>query len=156
MPGVIEEVSFQRVLADEEENLITPAGKVPGGKVEDDVDEAPDVLDADSLGVQVDDGSGFMQEHGMVEVAAATAGVIGELGVGVVVGVAVVDGVGVIVGSDGELTSRKLVRSACGMGGRIALLGGKCGVLLGLDRAGERSIAPGLGLVTLLVLSIVG
>ena len=55
-----EDVGLQRVLADDEKDLISPAGVVAGVQIEDDVDEAPNVLYADGLSVQVDQGGGFM------------------------------------------------------------------------------------------------
>jgi len=53
-------VALQRVLADDEEDLIAPPGVVPGVDVEEDMDEAPDVLYADGLNVQIDESGGFM------------------------------------------------------------------------------------------------
>lgn len=47
------------------------------------MDEAPNVLDAESLGVQVDNGGSF------VEVTVTTAHRIGKLGVSIVLGVVV-------------------------------------------------------------------
>jgi hypothetical protein len=42
------------------ENL--PAVEVVGVNVEDDVDEAPDVVDADGLGVKVEEGGGLLEQ----------------------------------------------------------------------------------------------
>jgi len=47
------DVGVQQVLADDEEDLIAPAGVVAGVQIEDDVDEAPNVLHADGLSVRV-------------------------------------------------------------------------------------------------------
>ena len=44
-------MALQRVLADDEEDLIAPPGVVLGIDVEEDVDEALDVLHADGLSV---------------------------------------------------------------------------------------------------------
>ena len=46
-------MGLQRVLADDQKDLISPAGVVAGVQIEDDVDEAPIVLHADGLSVQV-------------------------------------------------------------------------------------------------------
>ena len=60
-------MTLQRVLADDEEDLIVPPGVVPGVDVEEDVDEAPDVLHADGLSVQVDKSGGFMGQDGVMK-----------------------------------------------------------------------------------------
>jgi len=64
---VDEDVVLQQVLADDEEDLITPPGVVPGVDVEEDVDEAPDVLHADGLSVQIDEGGGFMGQNSVMK-----------------------------------------------------------------------------------------
>ena len=48
--------------------LIAPATEVAGVDVEDDRDEAADVVDGDRLGVQIQEGSSLLKEHGGVEV----------------------------------------------------------------------------------------
>ena len=52
---------LQRILAEDEKKLLAPAHVVAGVGVEDDGDKAPDVLHGDGLGVQVEDGGGFMK-----------------------------------------------------------------------------------------------
>ena len=68
--GVGEDVVAEGELADDEEELILPA-RIVAGDVEDDGDQAPDVLDRHSLRVKVDDGFGFVEQQGVVEVAGA-------------------------------------------------------------------------------------
>ena len=58
-------MAVQGVHVDDEENLIAPTRVVVGGKVEDDVDETPDVLYNDDLGMKVDDGSSLVEEDGV-------------------------------------------------------------------------------------------
>uniref|UniRef100_J3L0C0 Uncharacterized protein n=1 Tax=Oryza brachyantha TaxID=4533 RepID=J3L0C0_ORYBR len=65
-----EDMVLERVFADDEKDLIVPAGVVAGVGVDDDVDKASDVLDADGLCVQVDDGGGFMRQDSVVKVVA--------------------------------------------------------------------------------------
>ena len=111
-----EDVGLQGVLADDEEDLIAPAGVVPSGEVEDDGDEAPDILHADGLGVQIDEGGGFMCQNGMMKVV--DVGVDGD-------GVLAL-GVGIALGGNGVL-ARGLgvsVADALGGGGGLLLCGG--------------------------------
>ena len=68
--GVGEDVVAEGELADDEEELILPA-RIVAGDVEDDGDQAPDVLDRHRLHVKVDDGRGFVEQQGVVEVAGA-------------------------------------------------------------------------------------
>ena len=98
---------LEGVLPDDEEELIPPAVVVAGGDVEDGVDEAADVLDAHSLGVQINHGGGFVLKHGAMEIIAAGAG-----GSGLPVrllGVVIVGG-GDLAGRGGALQSRALAR----------------------------------------------
>ena len=53
-------MGLQRVLADDEKDLISPAGVVVGVQIKDDMDEALNVIYADGLSMQVDQGGGFM------------------------------------------------------------------------------------------------
>ena len=55
-------------LAEGEQKLITPSVEVTGVDVEDDRDEAADVVDGHHLGVQVQEGSGLLKEHGGVQI----------------------------------------------------------------------------------------
>jgi hypothetical protein len=59
-------VRLQRVLADDEEDLIAPAIVIAGGEVEDDMDEIPDALHVGRLGVQMNQGSSLVLKHGEV------------------------------------------------------------------------------------------
>ena len=98
---------LEGVLPDGEEELIPPAVVVTDGEVEDGVDEAADVLDAHSLGVQINHGGGFVLKHGAVEIVAAGAG-----GSGLPVrlpGIVIVGGGG-LAGLGGALQSRALAR----------------------------------------------
>jgi hypothetical protein len=73
--GVVEEdMTLQGVLAKGEEELIAPPGVVAGGDVEDDRDEAADVLDRHSLGVQIKHDSSLVEEHGVVDVVVVVGG----------------------------------------------------------------------------------
>lgn len=56
---------LQGVLRDSEEELLTQLLVVAGGGVEDDQHEAMSVLDGDNLSVEVKDGVGLMENHGM-------------------------------------------------------------------------------------------
>ena len=98
---------LEGVLPNSEEELIPPAVVVAGGEVEDGVDEAADVLDAHSLGVQINHGGSFVLKHGAVEIVAAGAGASGLLVrlLGIVIG-----GGGGLVGRGGALQSRVLPR----------------------------------------------
>ena len=58
---VAQDMILQRILAEDEKKLLTPTRVVAGVGVEDDGDKAPDVLHGDGLGVQVEDGGGFMK-----------------------------------------------------------------------------------------------
>lgn len=60
-------MSLQRVYADDEEDLIPPARVVAGFEIKHSVDETLDVLHADGLGVQVDDGGSFVRQDGVVQ-----------------------------------------------------------------------------------------
>jgi len=62
------DVILKRELAKSEQQLITPATEVAGVDVEDDQDEATNVVDGHRLGVQVKEGSGLLKEHGRVQI----------------------------------------------------------------------------------------
>ena len=51
---------LQQVLAEGEQELFTPLGVAAGVDVEDDEDEAPNVLHGDGLSVQIKESSGLM------------------------------------------------------------------------------------------------
>jgi hypothetical protein len=120
-------VVLQGVLADDEEELITPALVIVVGEVEDDVHQVADVLDTGGVVVQVDDGGGLMGHHGLVEIGVGNClvrDVRGSVSVG-------------IRGAEGGLSAR---------GGGVALLGGGNGLLLGLLGFGEGGVAASLDL----------
>ena len=140
------DVGLQRVLADDEEDLISPAGVVAGVQIEDDMDEAPNVLYADGLSVQVDDGGGFMSQDGVVKIGAVVDGVAVVVIVGLLVTAV---GVGITFRSGGSaLAGCPGVGVACARSGGIALMrdGGRlllcglcpseCGIALGLEGLG--------------------
>jgi hypothetical protein len=54
--------------AEDQQKLIAPSVEVVGVDVEDDVDEAPDVVDGDGLGVKVEEGGGLLEQQGRVKV----------------------------------------------------------------------------------------
>ena len=87
--SVGEDVVAQRELADDEEELIPPASVV-AGDVEDDGDQASDVLDCHCLRVKIDDGRSLVEQQGMVEIARIRRRGV----VGVPVGILVVGGKG--------------------------------------------------------------
>ena len=60
---------LQRVLAEDEEELLPPTRVVARSHVEDDGDEAPDVLHGDGLRMQVEDGCGLVNQQGGVDVS---------------------------------------------------------------------------------------
>jgi len=124
-------VALQRVLANDEEDLIAPPGVVPGVDVEEDVDEAPDVLHADGLGVQVDEGGGFMGQDGVMKCGAA--GVDGD---GVLLLLCVGIGVGGALGGEGLFPGRTGEGVAGALGSSITLLRSGGGLLL-------RGLGPG-------------
>jgi len=80
--GVGEDVIPKRELADDEKKLIPPVSVV-AGDVEDDGDQAPDVLDRHSLRVEVHDGSSLVNKQGVVKILGARVG--GAAGVLIVV-----------------------------------------------------------------------
>jgi hypothetical protein len=55
--------------AEDQQKLIAPSVEVVGVDVEDDVDEALDVIDGDGLGVKVEEGGGLLEQQGRVKVA---------------------------------------------------------------------------------------
>ena len=59
--GIGEDVVAEGELADDEEELIPPASVV-ARDVEDDGDQASDVLDCHCLRVKIDDGRGFVEQ----------------------------------------------------------------------------------------------
>ena len=67
-PGVEQNVVLKGKLASGEQKLVTPASVVIGVDVEGSRDQAPNVLDGDDLGMEVEDGGGLMQQHGAVKV----------------------------------------------------------------------------------------
>lgn len=118
-----------------------PASVVTRGDIEDDGYEAPDVLGSDSLGVEVDDGGGFMELHGVIEWTA------GDVGLGFVVilrgGSVVVRSLRVGEGGGGSLARRSGVGAgvadASSGGITLSYRGGR--LLFGLEDARQGLLA---------------
>jgi hypothetical protein len=136
--SVVEDVAVQGVFASDEKELITPASVVVVGEVEDDVNEAPDVLHSDGLGVEVDDRSSLVKEDGVVEALVITTRWIR------VVGLSIIDraAIGGSLSSKGARMGCALESSANPGGSNIALLGRGGRLLLCLKGLGESSITP--------------
>ena len=116
---------LQGELAEDEQELLTPHGVVAGGDVEDDGDEAPDVLNRNSLGVQVQNGGRFVKQHGVVDVVDRLVVVlVRRRGGGWIGGI-----------SRCALLGSKEERLAKALGGGVMLLGCSVGELLGLGGA---------------------
>jgi hypothetical protein len=58
--GILEDMILQQVLAEGEQELFTPFGVAAGVDVEDDEDEAPNVLHGDGIRMQIKESSGLM------------------------------------------------------------------------------------------------
>ena len=112
---VTEDVILQGELAGGEEELIAPPRVVPGVEVEEDGDEAADVLDGHRLSMEIQDGGGLVHQHGLVEI-----GAVDDLGVRVVLGF-IIGGGGV---GDGARVGRALEGVAGTGGSGVAFLGG--------------------------------
>jgi hypothetical protein len=138
--SVVEDVAVQGVFASDEKELITPAGVVVVGEVEDNVNETPDVLHSDGMGVEVDDRSSLMKEDGVVEALVSTTCWIKEVGLIVVDRTAI----GGSLSSEGACMCCALESSANTFGGNIALPGRGGRLLLclkGLASAASRLAA---------------
>jgi len=83
--SVGEDVVAKRELADDEEELVPPAS-VAAGDVEDDGDQTPDVLDCHRLRAKIDDGRGFVEQQGLMEIARIRRGDAVGVPVGVLIG----------------------------------------------------------------------
>jgi hypothetical protein len=57
------DVRLEGEFAEDQQELSAPAIEVVGVNVEDDVDEAPDVVDGDGLGMKVDEGGGLLEQE---------------------------------------------------------------------------------------------
>jgi hypothetical protein len=62
-------VCLEGEFAEDQQELIAPSVEVVGVDIEDDVDEAPDVVDGDGLGVKVEEGGGLLEQQGRVKVS---------------------------------------------------------------------------------------
>ena len=114
---VVEDVRLEGVLAEGEEELLTPTGLAAGVDVENDGDEAPDALDGNRLSVKVQKRHGFMKKE-RIGTSRSSRG-FGVDGGGVVIAV-------FVVGGGGRLALRG------GVGGRgLLFLRGGGGFLLG-------------------------
>jgi hypothetical protein len=67
-----EDVRLERKFAEDQQELIAPTVEVVGVDVENDVDEAPDVVDGDGLGVKVQEGGGLLEQQRRVKVGRAS------------------------------------------------------------------------------------
>jgi hypothetical protein len=136
--SVVEDVAVQGVFASDEKELITPASVVVVGEVEDDVNETPNVLHSDGLGVEVDDRNSLVKEDGVVEALVITTRWIR------VVGLSIVDraAIGGSLSSKGARMGCALESSANPGGSNIALLSRGGRLLLCLKGLGESSITP--------------
>jgi hypothetical protein len=102
-----------------------------GGGVEDDGDQAAEVLYARGLGGEVQNGGSLVEEHGGANIVHRLGGVVGiVVGVGVRCGLLLVDGGG------GPFLSRMGKGSANTSSGSIALGGGLLLSLLSADQDG--------------------
>ena len=57
-----EDVCLQGEFAEDQQKLVAPSVEVVGIDVKDDVDEAPNVVDGDGLGVKVEEGGGLLEK----------------------------------------------------------------------------------------------
>jgi hypothetical protein len=57
-------VCLKGEFAEDQQKLIVPSVEVVGVDVEDNVDEALDVVDGDGLGVKVEEGGGLLEQQG--------------------------------------------------------------------------------------------
>jgi hypothetical protein len=130
--SIVEEVVVQGVFANNEKNHITPTSVVVG-KVEDDVDETPNVLDSDNLGVEVDDSSSLMEEDGVAKVLVSITRLIKEVIMSIVIRNVVSD----ILSNKGASTGYTFETSVNAFGSHIALLGSEGRLLLHLEGLGE-------------------
>jgi hypothetical protein len=58
---------------EDQQELTAPAVEVVGINIEDDVNEAPDVVDGDGLGVKVEEGGGLLEQECRVKVSRASS-----------------------------------------------------------------------------------
>lgn len=65
--GIAEDVVLEGILADDEDEPLAPPCVAAGVEVEDGVDETQDVLDGNSLSVDVQECSNFVKEHGILD-----------------------------------------------------------------------------------------
>ena len=122
------DVVQQRVFGDGEEELLAPTGVVAGG-VEDGRHQAACVLHGDRLGVEVEDGSGLVEHHGVGDAHVAAR-------------VRLFDGIN-RGGGGGPGLDRPSEGSADALRGGVALVGGVGGFLLSCLSGGQSSLAEG-------------
>jgi hypothetical protein len=67
------DVRLEGEFAEDQQELATPAAEVVGVNVEDDVDEATDVVDSDGLGVKVEKGGGLLEQECRAKVSRASS-----------------------------------------------------------------------------------
>jgi len=137
--GVGENMAFQRVLSEDVKEGFLPAGVEGGVDIQEQRDESPDVLDRDSLRMEIEEDGGLLLEKSGLEVDVVFA---------------MVEGVGVIfLGGRGRGTfgSSALLRGTETSGGgvEIGLSGG--GLPLSFLGAGQSSSSGCLGCACFLV-----
>jgi len=127
---IVQNVILQGEFTEGEEEGLAPARVVVRRGVEDDGDEAANVLDTDGLGVQIHDGGSLMEKKGVMKILFAGVGLGG-------VAVIISRGLG-----DGRRSrsSSALLRSKIKSGTRpcsgiIAVAHSSCGLFLGLRSA---------------------
>jgi hypothetical protein len=134
---------LEREFAEDQQELIAPTVEVVGVDVENDVDEAPDIVDGDGLGVKVQEGSDLLEQQRRVKVCRASCrrGRPARRGL---------HGSGGLQGGGGERPFP--VRAGDGV---VAGFGGVGGLLFSLGEASEGRIGarlPFLGSSTVLLL----
>jgi hypothetical protein len=132
---ILEHMTPKGEFAEDEEELVAPPVEVAGVDVEGVGDVIPDVADGDGLGVKLEKGDDLVVQHGGTEISRGR-GAAREVTGG--------------SRSRGGSSSRSFLGRASegvagALGGRVALLSGSSGLLLGLLRAGECSLALALG-----------
>jgi hypothetical protein len=138
--SILADVVLEGELAEDEKKLIAPTVEVTGINVEDGGDVVPDVADGDGLGMELQEGDGFVLEHGGAEIGGhgtsrrrITRGGLGREGC---------SSSRAFLGSPGQGIAGPL-------GSGVALLGGGGGFLFSLEGAREGRIA---GLLPFLLL----
>jgi len=137
--GVGENIAFQRVLSEDVKEGLLPAGVEGGVDIQEQRDESPDVLDRDSLRMEIEEDGGLLLEKSGLEVDVVFA---------------MVEGVGVIfLGGRGRGTfgSSALLRGTETSSGGIEIGLSEGGLPLSFLGAGQSSSSCCLGCACFLV-----